>query len=75
MLTNHREVLMMRSPFGRSIGLFDHLIRLRQQRWRDREAKRLRGLGIDYQIELCWLFDGDVPRSRASKDSVDVDDT
>jgi hypothetical protein len=59
----------------RFIVLLENLIGPQQQRRRDRETERLGGLGIDYQIELCRLFDGNVARSRASKDSVDIDDT
>jgi len=33
------------------------LIRAQQQRWRDRQAERLRGLEIDDEFELRRLFD------------------
>src|SRR3989454_10765451 len=36
----------------------DHLIRPQQQRRRDRQAERLRGLEVDHQLELCRLLDG-----------------
>ena len=37
-----------------------YLIRLRQQRRRDREAQRLGGLAVDDQLELRGLLDGQV---------------
>ena len=41
-------------------GLFDHLICLEEDRLRDREAERLRGLHVDHQLELRGLLDGQV---------------
>src|SRR5262245_65395173 len=37
--------------------LLDHLIRPRQERRRDREPERLRGLEVDDEFELRRLFD------------------
>src|SRR5258708_4497507 len=33
--------------------LLDHLVGTQQERFRDREAERLRGLEIDHQLESC----------------------
>ena len=38
-------------------GLLDNLVRPQQQRLRDREAQRLRGLEVDNQLELDRLLD------------------
>src|SRR4030095_3656392 len=50
--------------------LLDDLIRPRQQRRRDREAKGLGGLEVDDQHELCGLLDCP-PRVCALQDLVD----
>src|SRR5215467_5303671 len=52
--------------------LLDHLVRPCQERRRDREAKRLRRLEVDHQLELGGLLDGEVCRLRASEDPVDI---
>ena len=38
---------------GDSLGcrLLDHLVRPQKERWRDRQAERLGGLEVDYQLE------------------------
>src|SRR5262249_32884490 len=36
---------------------FDHLVGALQERLRDREAKRLGGGQVDYEIELGWLLE------------------
>jgi hypothetical protein len=43
----------------------DDVVRPRQQRRRDREAERLRGLEVDDQLELRWLLDGEIGRFGA----------
>src|SRR5436309_10473546 len=40
--------------------LLDHLVRLEEDRLRDREAEHLRGLDVDHQLELCGLLDGKI---------------
>jgi hypothetical protein len=42
--------------------LIDHLIRPQQQRRRDREAERLRGLEVDNEVELGRLLNRKVWR-------------
>src|SRR4030095_10628126 len=54
-------------------ALLDHVVRAPQHRRRDREPARLRGLPIDDQLELRWLFDGEVGRLGASENLVHVD--
>jgi len=50
----------------------DRLIRPQQQRRRNREAERLRGLEVDDQLELGGLLDGKISRLGALQDPVDV---
>jgi hypothetical protein len=57
------------SSSGRSL---DDVVRLRQQRRRDREAERFRGLEVDHQLELCRLLDGKVSRLGTFQDFVDI---
>ena len=45
--------------------LLDDLIRTQQQRRRDREPERLRGLEVDHQLELRRLLDGEIAGLRA----------
>jgi hypothetical protein len=52
--------------------LFDHLIRPRQHRRGDREAEGLRGLEVDYELELRRLLDGEVGRFGAAKNPVHI---
>ena len=53
-----RQSTSAREAETRDVASFDHLIRQRQQRWRDGEAKRLCGLEVDDELELGRLFDG-----------------
>src|SRR5262249_61024759 len=48
------------------------LIRPQQQRLRDREAERLRGLEINHQLKLRRLLHWQVTGLRALQDAVDV---
>src|SRR5207253_7247375 len=50
----------------------DHLVRLQKQLLRNGESYRLRGLEIDYELELRRLLDGQVPGLRALEDLVHV---
>ena len=43
----------------------DHLIRPRQQRWRDRDAKGLGGLEVDDKLKPDGLLDREFGRFRA----------
>src|SRR5215470_2021677 len=52
-------------------GSFDDLIRSQQQRLRDGQAERLRGLEVDDQFEFRGLLHRDVTRRRAPQDLVD----
>ena len=54
-------------------ALLDDLVRPQQQRLRDVEPERLRGLQIDDEVELCRLLHGQVCRLGALQDSVNVD--
>src|SRR5207245_10443169 len=51
--------------------LLDHVVRPHQQRLRDGEAQRLRGLHVDYQLEAGRLFDGQIGGIRACLDLFD----
>ena len=44
---------------------FDHVIRLQEQRPRDRQAEGLRRLEVDDQLELYRRLDGKLVRRRA----------
>src|SRR4030095_716482 len=58
---------------GRCVGpSFDHLVRPLEQRRRDRQAERLRGLEVDYQLELRRLLNRQIRRLRAFEDLVHV---
>src|SRR6266446_2547851 len=48
----------------------NHLIRPLQERRRDREAKGLRGLEVDDQLEFLGLLDGEVGWPRTIQDTV-----
>src|SRR5712691_6050386 len=50
----------------------DHLVRSRQQGWRDRQAERFCGPEIDHQLELGGLLDGEITRRRPFEDFVDI---
>jgi hypothetical protein len=51
-------------------ALLDDLIRPQQQRRRDGEAERLRGLEVDDEFELARLLDGQIARPGAFQDSI-----
>ena len=53
-------------------SLLDHLIRPLQERLRDRQPERLRRLEVDHQLERGRLLDGQIGRSGALQDLVDV---
>src|SRR5439155_7329619 len=53
----------------RSVRLLNQLVRAQQQRLRDRDAERLRGLHVNYQIELGRLQDRQIGRLDAFEDS------
>src|SRR6266481_2756098 len=50
----------------------DHLVRAREERLRNRQPQRLRGLEIDNQLELRRLLHGQVARLGTAQDFVDV---
>src|SRR5258705_13857801 len=52
--------------------LLDHPVRPLYKRLRNRQTKRLRGRGIDDQLELRGLLDGKFGWLRALEDLVDV---
>jgi len=43
-------------------ALLDDLVSAREDRWRDRQAERTRGLEIDDQVEPCRPLDGQITR-------------
>src|SRR5512144_3014119 len=53
--------------------LLDDLVRSQQQRLWDREAERLRGLEVDYQLELGRLLDGQLGGPGTLEDLVHED--
>src|SRR5262247_4463224 len=57
---------------SREILSFDELIRPPQQRLRNGQAKRLRRLDVDHEIELLRQLDWQVRRLRAVQDLPDV---
>src|ERR1700682_317366 len=65
-------VAIPRVCVGSRRHLLDDLIRAQQQRLRDRDPERLRGLEVDHQFELRGLLDGNVAGLGASQDLVDM---
>ena len=51
--------------------LLDQLVRLEEQRLRDREFECLRGLEVDHQLELCGLLHREIGGLGALEDFVD----
>jgi hypothetical protein len=43
----------------------NHLVSALEQRLRDRQPERLRGLYVDRQLERCWLLDRQLARFRS----------
>ena len=56
---------------GHTVGLLDHLIRPLQERRRDRQAERLRGLEVDAELERRHLSDGCLAGLRPPQNLVD----
>src|SRR5215467_10221565 len=52
------------------VSSLNHFIRPRQQRWWDRQAEGLGGLGIDDHLELGWLLDRKIRRFHDLQDFV-----
>src|SRR5215470_13129755 len=48
-----------------SATLFDHLVGLREQRWRDRYAKCLSCLEVDHQFVLGWRLYREIGRTAS----------
>ena len=55
--TTSRLPVLRRTTAAGSGGLFDHLVGSGEQRRRNVDAKRLRSLEIDHQLEFCRLLD------------------
>jgi hypothetical protein len=53
-------------------GLPNHLVRLEEERWRDREAQGLRGPEVDDELKLCGLLHREISRLGAIEDFVHV---
>src|SRR5215212_176169 len=49
---------------------FDHAVGAKQDRPRDRDPKRFRGLHVDHQLELGRPIDRQIPGCRALQDLV-----
>ena len=64
------------SPWGhqksRASSLLDHLIGPLEEQRGDRQAERLRGFQIDYQLELGGLLHRELSRPGAFEDLVDI---
>src|SRR5438132_6808328 len=72
--TTHEMIDMVLLSFRgrhRFLSLLDHLIRPRQQRWRDREAEGLGGLEVEAELEGRRLLDWQVAWLRAFENLVD----
>src|SRR5258708_38566079 len=54
-------------------SLFDHLVGQREQRRRDGQAERLRGLEIYDQLEFARLYHGQFRGLFASQNATDID--
>src|SRR5215510_15769046 len=52
--------------------LLDHFLRPHEHYRRNRKTNLLRGLEIDYQLELRWLLDGQIGGLGSPKDFVQV---
>src|SRR5215467_12632918 len=73
LLVKLRVQPLLRQGAGR-VGrawLLDHLIRSQQQRLRDRQPQRLRGLHVDDEFELGGLLDGKIAGLGSFEDLVD----
>src|SRR5262249_21949041 len=53
-------------------GLLDYLVGAAEDRRRNREAERARGLEVDHQLELRWLLDGKITGLGALENLVHV---
>src|SRR5262245_6552815 len=56
-----------------SAGSLDDFVGPGQDRWRDGQPQRPRGLEVDDQLELRRLLDRQVRRPRALQDAVDIE--
>ena len=54
-------------------SLFDHLVGAAEQRERERDAERFRGLEVDDKLDLYRLIDGQLGRLLALEHSRGVD--
>src|SRR5262249_47165800 len=52
--------------------LFDHLVGQVEEGRRNNQADRLSGLKVDHELELGWLLDWKIGRSRSFQDPVDI---
>src|SRR5215813_11584038 len=52
---------------------FDHLVGAGEQHARHGKAERLGGLEVDHKLKFSRVLDGEIARSGATKDFVDVD--
>jgi hypothetical protein len=47
-------------PLSGQATSFDYLVGAQQDRLGNFDTKRLRGSHVNYQLELGWLFDGEI---------------
>ena len=62
----------MTPPLHHSVLSFDHPVRAKQHRLRDRYAERLGRFHVDHQLELRRLLDWQIRGLRALEDLVHV---
>ena len=61
-----------KSPVGGK-RLLDHLVGAGEEQGRNRQTERIRGLGVDDQLELGWLLNRQVRRFRPFEYLVQID--
>jgi hypothetical protein len=58
-------IVVRRAQESSTPTLPEHLIRLEEEGWRNRQAQGLGGFEVDHQLKLHRLFHGEVGRVRA----------
>ena len=52
--------------------LFDDVIGSGNERWRNGDAERPRGLQIDHEFKFVWVLDGKIGWLGAFQDAIDI---